>query len=81
MVAAGGREASMAKITPEQKLRNVARILKAHTEVKRHYNGRGRPATYASDIDAIATTGRHLADMVERYLDGELTESDDKELF
>jgi hypothetical protein len=71
----------MAQITPEQQLRNVARILKQHTEAKRRYNGRGKPATYAADVDAIATTGRQLADMVEHYLDGQLSSSDDELLF
>src|SRR5690606_38353342 len=57
---------------PERQLLNVAKVLLAHTEVKRQHNGRGRSATYAADTDAIAQTGRQLAEMVIQHLQGEL---------
>lgn len=63
----------MAKRTPkpsyEQQLRNVASVLMQYTEVTRPANGRGRPPTYAARVDAIAQTGRQLAEMVLAYLD------------
>lgn len=59
----------MADLTHEQKMRNVASILRQYTEVTRQHNGKGRPPTYAARVDAIAQTGRHLADMVLAYLD------------
>ncbi len=45
-------------------LRNVARCVLRHTAVKRLHNGRGRPSTYAADVDAIAGASRQLAEMV-----------------
>lgn len=59
------------ELTPEQQLRNVIASVRRHTEVMRT-NGRGRPYTYASGVDAIANSAQHLADLVEQYLDGDL---------
>lgn len=59
-------------ITPEEQIRNVAQILMKYTEVERHYNGRGKSPTYASDRVAIRDTGRQLAEMVLAHLDGAL---------
>jgi hypothetical protein len=68
------------KLTPEQQLRNVAAIAIKHTEITRHYNGRGRCATYAADVDAIASTARQLAEMILQYLDGTRTTIDPSDL-
>lgn len=51
----------------ETRMRNIARVLVQHTEVKRRHNGRGRCATYAADVDAIAQTGRQLAELVLEF--------------
>lgn len=64
--------APTAMISPAQQLRNVAQVLLDHTTVVRQHNGRGRCATYAANTDAIAQTGRQLAEMVLAYLDGAL---------
>lgn len=54
--------------TPTDKsLIGLADILRKYTEVTRSYNGRGRPATYAQNVDAIAQTGRQLADEVTTF--------------
>lgn len=57
------------KPTFEQQMRNVASILRQYTEVTRPHNGKGHAPTYAARVDAIAQTGRQLADMVIEYLD------------
>jgi hypothetical protein len=59
-------------VTPEERLRAVARVALRYTEVARRHNGRGRTKTYAADADAVADTARQLAEMVLAYLDGHL---------
>jgi hypothetical protein len=54
-------------LTSEQQLLNVAACVMQHTEVTRRHNGRGRAATYASNVDAIAGAARQLAEMVDAY--------------
>ncbi len=68
-------------LTPEQQLQNVASLMLEETEVKRQYNGKGRTATYSANVDAIAGTGRQLAEMIIAYLDGKLQPVDESELF
>jgi hypothetical protein len=50
-------------------LRNVAGAVLANTEVVRQ-RWSGRPATYATNIDTIAQSGRQLAEMVLALLEG-----------
>lgn len=59
-------------LSPEDQLRNVARIMLEQSTILRYHNGHGRPATYPANIDAIAGTGRQLAEMILAYLDGDL---------
>lgn len=61
-----------AVLPPRARLQNVANVLLNHTTVVRPHNGRGRCATYAANVDAIAQTGRQLAELVLAYLEGEL---------
>ena len=58
----------MKQLTFEQQMRNVARILVQYTE-RDNKAGRRSRQRYRADTDAIAGTGRHLAEMVLEYLD------------
>lgn len=53
-----------------QAMRNVASCVLANVEIKRFYTGRGRRREYATDIDTIADSARHLAEMVLETLVG-----------
>lgn len=68
------------QLTAEQKLRNVANILKRQCTPTRHSNGRGRMPSYPVDKDAMGQTGLQLAEMILQYLDGELSDSQVDEL-
>ena len=59
-------------LTPEQQLRNVARVAMEYTEKTRLSNGKGRTSVYPANKDAIAGTARQLAEMIVLYLDGKL---------
>lgn len=69
----------MPDLTLEQKLRNVANAVLVATEVKRQYNGRGKCATYAGDIDRIALASRHLAELVLEMLGREMPSAEKKQ--
>lgn len=58
-------------MTPEQKLHNVAAVVRRYTTVQREHNGKHRCRTYAANVDAIAESARQLAEMIEAYLNGE----------
>ena len=64
----------MTILTAEQKLRNVAKCLKKYSTPTRQHNGRGRMPSYSVDKHTIASVALQLAEMVEQYLDGELSD-------
>ena len=55
--------------SPEEALRNLAEVVRQHTQIVREHNGRGRSKTYAKDIDAIASAARQLGDEINIYLE------------
>lgn len=61
-------------LTPEQRLSNVANYLLDATEIKRPHNGRFRGPTYIGTVNEIAPAARQLAEMVLKYINGELEE-------
>jgi hypothetical protein len=67
----------MSEIAPEQRLRNVARIVLEQATPTRRANGRGRMPSYPAGKHEIAGSALQLAEMILQYLDGELPPSDD----
>lgn len=59
-------------LTPEQKLRNVASIVKRYATPNRLQNGRGKMPSYPVDKHTIASSALQLAEMIEQYLDSKL---------
>lgn len=63
------------ELTPEQRLKNVASCVIEYTELDvTLYNGKGKNhgRKYVEDVNTIAPAARQLAEMVVKYLDGEL---------
>ena len=67
-------------LTAEQKLRNVAAIVKRYSTPTRTQNGRGRMPSYSVDKHTIAFAALALADLIEAYLDGKLSDEIDDEV-
>lgn len=60
------------ELNAEQQLRNVAAIVLEQSRPTRYHNGKGRAPTYPVRIDALAGSAQQLAEMILKYLDGEL---------